>query len=159
MAKTTQRKPAAGLEAAARWMGEELFSTLGTSGHEVVLDADRSSNRAPGPMEMVLRSLCACSATDIAIIFRKARQGLTKLEVLASAERAPEPPQVYTRIHLRYRIMAESLNPGLAERAVRLSQQKYCSVLAMLSRTAEVSHAIELTPAPPSTVGTGEVRL
>lgn len=92
-------------------------------------------------MEMVLRALCACSATDVVMILRKARQPLAALTVSADADRAPQPPTVFTRIHLRYRI-AGPVDRDHAERAVRLSQDKYCSVAAMLSRTAALSHEI-----------------
>lgn len=135
------------VEANAQWVGELRFATNGSSGHALTLDSDRSTNTAPGPMEMVLRSLCACSATDVAIVLNKARQGLTRLEVAARGERAPEAPAVYTKIHLVYHIAGTNLQPEAAERAVMLSQTKYCSVYLMLSPTVRISHEIVLEAA------------
>lgn len=128
-----------------RWLDAERFLSDGGSGHAVVFDSDRASNTAPGPMEMVLRALCACSATDVVMILQKARQPLTALTVSAEADRAPQPPTVFTRIHLRYRISG-TVDRAQAERAVQLSQNKYCSVAAMLSRSAALSHEIVFEP-------------
>ncbi|HVB39920.1 MAG TPA: OsmC family protein [Terriglobales bacterium] len=133
-------------EAKAEWAGELRFATNGSSGHALTLDSARGANTAPGPMEMVLRSLCACSATDVAIVLNKARQGLTRLEVTAQGERAPQAPAVYTKIHLVYRIAGTTLQAEVAERAVMLSQTKYCSVYLMLSPTVRISHEIVLEP-------------
>lgn len=89
---------------------------------------------------MVLRSLCACSATDIVIVLRKTRQPWSGVVVSAEGERAPQPPTVYTRIHMVYRIAGAGVDPAVAERAVALSQEKYCSVLATLRHTAVITH-------------------
>ncbi|MGH9414746.1 MAG: OsmC family protein [Terriglobales bacterium] len=136
--------------AAARWTEGEQFLTQGSSGHDVWMDSDRESNRAPGPMEMVLRSLCACSATDIVIVLRKMRQTFMSVVVTAEGERAPAPPTVYTRIHLQYRIAGTHVERHAAERAVALSQEKYCSVLATLRHTARITHALVLEEAAAS---------
>lgn len=111
------------------------------------MDSDRDTNRAPGPMEMLLRSLCACSATDVVIVLKKKRQAVTAVEVTAEGERAPEPPTVYTQIHMTYRIAGHQVEKQAAERAVALSQEKYCSVLATLRPTARISHELVLEEA------------
>ena len=74
------------------------------SGHAMVVDADRESNTATGPMDMVLMALGACTATDIVIILAKKRQKLQSLEVLCSGERALDPPRVWTRLEVLYRL-------------------------------------------------------
>lgn len=132
--------------ASARWVEGERFLSDGPSGHAVAMDADRARNTAPGPMEMVLRALCACSATDVVGILHKARQPLAGLEVSAAAERAPAPPAVFTRIHVVYRIEG-AVERAVAERAVALSQEKYCSVMAMLRASAAITHELVLAPA------------
>ncbi|MGH9487077.1 MAG: OsmC family protein [Terriglobales bacterium] len=133
--------------ASAAWTQGEAFLTQGSSGHAVLMDADRDSNRAPGPMEMLLRSLCACSATDIVIILRKTRQQFGAVEVSAEGERAPQPPAVYTRIRMKYHITGAGVDAGVARRAVALSQEKYCSVLATLRTTAEITQELVLDAA------------
>lgn len=131
------------MTARAQWIDGERFLTTGTSGHAVVLDSNRESDTAPGPMEMVLAALCACTATDMVTILRKKRQPLERLTVSARAERAPEPPQVYTRIELEYRI-GGAVERKAAEDALQLSKTKYCSVSIMLGKTAEISSTLVL---------------
>ncbi len=136
--------PPAAVTAAAVWLDGERFVTTGSSGHAVVLDSDRALNSAPGPVEMVLRSLCGCTATDMVIVLRKKRQPFTRIEVSAVAERAPEPPTVLTRIAMRYRVEGDGLDQQAVERAALLSHEKYCSVLAMLRSTATVTYEVSL---------------
>ncbi len=137
----------AAVTASAVWLDGERFVTTGSSGHAVVLDSDRRLNSAPGPVEMVLRSLCGCTATDVVVVLRKKRQPFTRVEVSAAAERAPEPPTVLTRIVVRYRVEGNGLDPAAVERAVALSHEKYCSVMAMLRSTASITYEISLGPA------------
>jgi putative redox protein len=133
--------------ATALWVDGERFVTTGSSGHAVVLDSDRERNSAPGPVEMVLRSLCGCTATDVVVVLKKKRQPFTRVEVSAEAERASTPPTVLTRIVVRYRVEGDGLDAQAVERAVALSQEKYCSVMAMLRSTARITYEISLGPA------------
>lgn len=87
--------------------------------------------------------LCACTATDVVSILRKKREPLTALEVRAEAERASEPPTVYTQIKLVYTV-AGQVSRKAVEDAVRLSEEKYCSVAAMLKSTAKITTEVEL---------------
>ncbi|MGH9416213.1 MAG: OsmC family protein [Terriglobales bacterium] len=135
------------VRATAIWEAGLRFATDGTSGHRVTMDADRSSNAAPGPMEMVLRSLCGCTATDVAIVLNKARQRWSGLVVSAEGERAVEPPEVFTRIRLHYRVRGEAVDANVVQRAIKLSQDKYCSVYAMLQRAATITHNVEIIAA------------
>ena len=70
--------------AIVRWIGEQKFVGISPSGHAVTLDSDRSSNKAPGPMELLLVALGACTATDVIVILEKKRQKLESLEVICS---------------------------------------------------------------------------
>ncbi len=128
--------------ASALWVDSQRFLTGGSSGHAVAMDSDRGQNTAPGPMEMVLRSLCACTATDVLIVLRKTRQDFRHLEVLAEGDRAPNPPMIYTRVHLRYRVRGDRVERSVVERAVSLSHAKYCSVFLMLQPTVAMTHEI-----------------
>ncbi len=130
--------------ASVHWTDEERFTGIATSGHALVIDADRQRNTAPGPMELVLIGLCACTATDVVSILRKKREPFTGVEVHAEAERASEPPTVYTKIKLVYKISGRVTRKA-AEDAVRLSKEKYCSVSAMLQKTAQITSEIEMT--------------
>ncbi len=130
--------------ASVHWTDEERFTGIASSGHALVIDADRQRNTASGPMELVLIGLCACTATDVVSILRKKREPFTGVEVHAEAERASEPPTVYTKIKLVYKISG-GVSRKAAEDAVRLSKEKYCSVSAMLQKTAQITSEIEIT--------------
>jgi putative redox protein len=133
------------VEAKLNWIDGERFVVNASSGHAVVVDADRKRNTAAGPMELVLMGLCACTATDVVSILRKKREAFTALEVRAEAERAEQPPTVYTRIKLIYTVSGQ-VSRKAVEDAVRLSEEKYCSVAAMLKSTAKITWEIELNP-------------
>ena len=92
----------------------------------------------------MLIGLCGCTAIDVVSILRKKREPFTSVEVRAQAERAPEPPTVYTEIKLVYRVGGKVSHKAV-EDAVRLSEEKYCSVAAMLNKTAKISYEIEYT--------------
>jgi putative redox protein len=129
------------VEAYAKWTDSERFIGMASSGHAVVVDATKEKT-APSPMELVLIGLCGCTASDVVNILRKKREPFTSLEVKAEAERAPEPPTVYTEIKLTYRVGGAVSNKAM-EDAVRLSKEKYCSVSAMLQKTAKITSVIE----------------
>ncbi|MGI9101891.1 MAG: OsmC family protein [Terriglobales bacterium] len=128
--------------ASAKWTDGERFVGVASSGHAIVVDAAKEKT-APSPMELVLIGLCSCTATDVAGILRKKREAFTRLEVHAEAERAPEPPAVYTHIKLVYRVGGK-VSRKAVEDAVRLSKEKYCSVSQMLQKTAKMAFEIEL---------------
>jgi putative redox protein len=131
--------------ASVKWIGEQQFLATGPSGHAVPFDSDRESNKAPGAMEMVLMALGACTATDMVIILEKKRQKLRSLEVLCSGDRATEPPTVWVRLEVVFRLRG-SLDEDAVKHAMELTKEKYCSVAAMLRKTAEFSWRYEILP-------------
>src|SRR5437867_11538507 len=128
-----------------RWVEEQKFVATSPSGHAVTIDSDGESNKAPGPMELVLLALGACTATDVVIILEKKRQKLHSLEVICSGERAAEPPAVWTRLEIVYRLRGQ-LDDAAVKHAIQLSEDKYCSVAAMLRKTATLSWRYEIVP-------------
>src|SRR5438477_3640798 len=106
------------------WTDGERFTAIASSGHAFMIDADRQRNTGPGPMELVLIGLCACTATDVVSILRKKREPFSRLEVRAEAERAKTPPTVYETIKLIYRVSGAVSEKAVAD-AVRLSKEKY----------------------------------
>jgi putative redox protein len=132
------------VEAQVSWIDGERFAGNGSSGHAIVIDSDRQRNTAAGPMELVLIALCACTATDVVSILRKKREPFTGVEVRAAAERATEAPAVYKSIKLIYTISGR-VSRKAAEDAVRLSEEKYCSVSAMLKSTAKITTEIQFS--------------
>lgn len=130
------------MNASAVWLGEERFEVKTESGRTAVLDGSPEHTAGPSPMEMVLGALCACTSVDVVSILQKKREPLRGLTVTATAERAPAPPRVFTKIHLTYRIRGVVTEKG-AQDAVSLSKNKYCSVSKMLERAATIDYSIE----------------
>src|SRR6202035_4908949 len=126
-----------------RWAGERKFLAMSPSGHAMAMDSDRESNKAPGPMELLLMALGACTATDVVIVLQKKRQKLESLEVICSGERAAEPPAVWTKLEVLYRLRGK-LDESAVKHAIELSEEKYCSVSAMLKKTATLSWRYEI---------------
>lgn len=131
--------------ASVKWIGEQKFAATSPSGHAIALDSDRESNKAPGPMELLLMALGACTATDVVIVLEKKRQKLESLEVICSGERAKEPPTVWTTLEILYRLRG-SLEDAAVKHAIQLSEDKYCSVAAMLKKTAALTWRYEILP-------------
>jgi putative redox protein len=125
------------------WIGQERFFALSPSGHAVPLDSDRESNAAPGPMELLLVALGACTATDVAMILGKKRQQLESLEVVVSGERAAEPPRVWEKLEIVYKLRGQ-LDEKAVRDAIELSENKYCSVAATLRKTAPIHVRFEI---------------
>ena len=132
-------------EASVTWVEEQRFDGRAGSGHEIVVDGDRKAGNSP--MELVLIGLCGCTGYDVVSILRKKREPFTGLEVRAEAERAAQPPTVYTKIKLIYRVSG-NVSQKAVEDAIKLSEDKYCSVAAMLKLTAEITYEIEYVDQP-----------
>ena len=129
------------------WLDGVAFVGESGSGHAVVMDgAPEGGGRNLGvrPMEMLLMGLGACSAFDVVEILRKGREKVDDCVVELDAERAPDPPKVFTRIHARFVVTGRGLDAGNVARAVELSMEKYCSATAMLGKTAEITHDTEI---------------
>src|ERR1700752_4303021 len=118
-------------QASAVWVNNHRFVAESDSSHEIVVDGGHATGNTP--MELVLIGLCGCTGYDVASILSKKREPFTSIEVRAEGERAGTPPTVYTEIRLVYRIGGK-VSHKAAEDAVKLSEEKYCSVSAMLHK-------------------------
>jgi putative redox protein len=125
--------------ASAKWTAQMHFE--GRASHPVIMDAD--PNGGNSPMELVLIALCGCTAFDVASVLQKKREPFTSIQVTAEAEEAILPPRVFTDIRVVYRVGGK-VSATAVERAVYLSEEKYCSVAAMLKKTAKITYRIEL---------------
>ncbi len=90
------------------------------------------------PMQMILVALAGCSGVDVVNILKKKRVNFSNLEIEVSGARADTHPKVYTDIHVRYFIWGKDIKKKDVEQAIRLSEDKYCSVSAMLKSTAKI---------------------
>ena len=88
--------------------------------------------------------LCGCTGMDIISILQKMKKDVRHLSVEADAERAEEPPKVYTRIHLKYRVEGKAVDAASVGKAVKLSEDKYCSVGAMLRKVVPITSEFEI---------------
>jgi len=127
-----------GVEARVTWVEDKRFVGNASSGHAIVVDGS-AEKQGPSPMELLLIGMAGCTAYDVVGILEKKRQRVTGLEVSARAERADEPPRVYTAIHVEYVVRGRDVKPKAVEDAIRLSEQKYCSASVMLGKTARIT--------------------
>ena len=135
------------MKARIQQSGEMTFIGKSESGHQIVIDSAADvggQDSGPRPMELVLLGLAGCSAIDVLMILRKARQQVDDCVIELEAERAESIPKVFTRIHLHYIITGEALSEKQVQRAISLSAEKYCSVSKMLEKTAAISHDYKL---------------
>ncbi len=131
------------MQARIKWIGDVSFVGESGSGHAIVLDgAPEHGGRNLGvrPMEALLIGVGACSAFDVVTILRKSRQHVSDCVVELNAERAAEPPKVFTRIHMHFVVRGREVSESHVRRAVDLSADKYCSATAMLRPGVEITH-------------------
>lgn len=137
------------METTVRWTGLSGMSFLAEtgSGHAVLMDGAPEGggrNLAPRPMEMVLLGTGGCSAYDVVLILRKGKQDIRGCEVKLTAERAETDPKVFTKIHFHFIVRGRNVKPGMVERAIKLSHEKYCSASIMLEKSAQMTHSYEI---------------
>ncbi|WP_297527677.1 OsmC family protein [Thiohalobacter sp.] len=138
------------MRARVKWVEQATFIGESGSGHAVVMDGPPDSGgRDLGvrPMEMLLLGMGGCTAFDVVYILGRQRQPVTDCVVELEAERAAEPPKVFTRIHVHFIVTGKGLSEKQVARAVALSAEKYCSASIMLGKAAEISHDYEIREA------------
>ena len=129
------------------WVEGALFVAEGGSGHTLTMDGAPDiggRDLASRPMEVVLMGMGGCTAIDVVAMLRKQRQDVAGVEVSLIAERADDHPKVFTSVKLVYTVRGRKLNRALVERAVSLSDEKYCSATAMVKKSATVTHEVVL---------------
>lgn len=125
--------------------GRQFVVTTG-SGHHLLVD-DAVGATGPKPIELVAAALAGCTAFDVITILRKKRQSVTAYEVYAEADQVSDPPQVFTKVRIRHIITGLNLDRAAVANAIHLSETKYCSVSAMVRKTAEFTTSFEIIPA------------
>ncbi len=129
------------------WKGNFRFEAKNASGLAVNFDAPKKyggDETAPSPMETLLACLAGCTSFDVVNILKKKRQSISGYWVEIEGERRDEPPEVYTKIQIKYKIKGKNVSRDAVERAIQLSNDKYCSVGAMLKKTAEITTSFEI---------------
>ena len=133
------------MECTVKWAGNMTFIAETGRNHILTMDGaieGGGRNLAPRPMEAILSGAGGCAAYDVVYILKRSRKNIQKCEVTLSAERSETEPKVFVSIHLTFRIQGQGLDQKIADRAVDLSVKKYCSALAMIEKTAKISHEV-----------------
>lgn len=129
------------MKARVKWVEGRAFVGESGSGHAIVMDgAPEAGGRNLGvrPMEMMLLGLGGCTAFDVVMILEKGREKVTSCVVELEGDRAQVEPKVFTHVKLKYTLKGRNLKPAAVERAIKLSEEKYCSATAMFRHTATI---------------------
>lgn len=130
----------------------QFVATSGT-GHHILID-DAAGNTGAKPIELVAIALAGCTAFDVIGILRKKRQEVTGYEVTVEADQTPDPPQVFTKVRIHHIVTGVDIAEHAVRDAIRLSEEKYCSVGAMVKKSAEIESTYEIVPVKsPALVG------
>lgn len=126
------------------------FVAKGSSNHWVMMDGSPDfggSSAGSAPKELVLMALAGCTANDVVPILKKKRTPLRNLEINVSGLERDEHPKTFTEIHVEYVFYGDGIDPADVERAIELSKTKYCSVSAILSASAKLTHSYKILSA------------
>jgi putative redox protein len=128
------------------WAGELKFTAENENGVSTVMDATDAGDRLAGitPMELLLMALGGCTGIDIVMILKKQRQKLTSLTLHVTGHRRSEPPRYYEQIHVEYVLKGSNLDEKKVQRAIQLSEEKYCSVSAALKERARITSSYKI---------------
>jgi len=135
------------MDAKVTWKGRLSFSGTADTGFTLPLGAEPQvggDNDGFRPMELFLVGLAGCTAMDVMSILQKMRQDVTEFEVMVHGDRATEHPKVFTNIIIEYVVKGRNLDPAAVERAVKLSEERYCPGQAMLGKAVPISHKITI---------------
>jgi putative redox protein len=123
------------------------FDVESGSGHHIILDAAEHNGgheSGPRPMEMLLVALAGCSGMDIITILRKKRQDITGYELRIDGMRAEEHPKVFLDITVEHIFTGHNIQPKAVERAIELTEARYCGASVMLGKTATIKHTFTI---------------
>jgi putative redox protein len=126
-----------------KWIDGLRFVANDEKGHSIVMDVSKEGGGQGsgfGPMQLLLVAFGGCTGIDVVEILRKEREKLEDLEITVSGKRVSEPPRVYDKVHVEYLLKGKDLKEKAVQRAIQLTQGKYCSVGAMLKAKATVTY-------------------
>lgn len=129
--------------ATVKWIDGKKFIGIDSTNHSVVLS---SVDEGIGikPSDLLLIAVAACTAVDVVGILEKKRMPLSSLEITSSGEQDADPPWVFRKIHLHFKLSGKGLTEKAIAQAIELSHEKYCSVAATVRTTAPVTTDFEI---------------
>lgn len=135
--------------ASVRWITRGQFLAVDSSKHSVVLSTQNEENGiGMKPSDLLLAAVGGCSSVDIVSILQKKRQELTGLEVQVTGEQDADPPWTFRKIHVTYVVRGRGLSDKAVADAIRLSEEKYCSVSTTLARAVEITTQYHIVEEP-----------
>jgi putative redox protein len=138
------------MDAKVTWHGNLTFEGTANSGFKVPLGSEPEvggNNDGFKPMELLLTGLAGCTAMDVISILKKKKQEVTDFEVRAHADRSSEHPHIFTYVLLEYIVTGRHVDPVAVDRAIELSETKYCPAEAMLKKAVTIEHKVTLLEA------------
>ena len=129
------------------WQGGFKFDSHDTHGHTLTVDAPQSEGDAFAgmmPGDLLLTSLGSCSGIDVVNILRRQRQEVTGLEISVRGEQLPDAPWTWVAINIEYTVRGRGLRESAVQRAIELSEEKYCSIGATIGGRAEISSSFTI---------------
>ena len=130
-------------EIEAEWLGGDTFIGKNSRGGAVQM-GKLNDKQGVSPMEMILAGLAGCTGIDIVDILQKKREPLQALKVRVRGRKADDFPKIYKEIDVTYLVWGDGINPKAVERAIELSEEKYCSVSLMLKPVAEIHSSYKI---------------
>lgn len=130
-----------------KWNRKRRFIGWDEAGHGVVMDATTAHHgdgSGARPLELVLYALGGCTGIDVVGILEKQRYRIDDFELHVSAQQREEQPKIYDKVHIEYVLTARGLDPHHVERAIRLSEDKYCSVRGMIAPGTEITSSYRI---------------
>ncbi len=134
-------------KAKVKYAGDELFIGTTPGNYSLTLDTKGDRKSAPTPVELLLVSVAACTAVDVVSILEKKRQQVTDYEVEITGERREEHPRHFTKMHVHHIVYGRDVLEKAVADAVKLSDEKYCSVAATVRPTVEITTSFEIRQA------------
>lgn len=131
-------------KATIQYAGDDFFIGTPPSGHAQIIDTKADRKSASSPLEMLLMSVAACTASDVVSILRKKRQAVTDYRVEITGTRREEYPRVFTKFDIHHIVQGRGVSAQAVARAIELSDTKYCSVAATVRPTAEIKTSFEI---------------
>ena len=131
-------------EISVNWLKNMAFETK-INGHSIIIDASEEfggEDKGPPPKPFVLLALAGCTAMDVISLLKKFRMDVKDLKVTVEGDLSEEHPKQYTKMHIIYRITGNNIDIKKVEKAVILSQDRYCGVSAQYKKGLDISHKI-----------------
>ena len=124
--------------------GDDVFIGTNKHGNVVTIDTNSDRHSAPTPMELLLIAVGSCTAVDVVDILRKKRQEVSDYKIELSGERRVEHPRSFSKINVHHIVYGRNVSAQAVESAIKLSDEKYCSVAATIRPTAVITTSYEI---------------